>query len=180
MNLDDQFIDIRKQYFPQWGTRGEWTIAYGTTEQLRCNTGYCDSEAKVVYLDGRTFPTMSADGQRAFIIHEICHDAGAAFHNRRWATRMERAAQVADRIGELEVARILRSDIYSYFGNGLSLAYDSEGISRYLDDLLAHNSGISLDAMLMRVSKFFGYRKSKIERDFGTEIQEFADRFGIE
>ncbi|WP_145354132.1 hypothetical protein [Roseimaritima multifibrata] len=180
MNLDEQFIDVRIHYFPQWDKRGDWTIAYGTTEQLRSNTGYCDTDANVIYLDGRAFPTMSADGQRAFIIHEICHDVGAAFHNRRWAIRMEHAARTADRLGESDVAEILRSDIYSYFGNGLSLAYNAEGISTYLDDLLAHNPDISFDGLRKRLSKFFGYRISKINRDFGPEIQSFADNSGIE
>lgn len=181
MNLDEQFTNVRTQYFPRWAQRGDWTIAFGSTEQLRGgNTAYCDTDAKVIYLDQRTFPTMSADGQLAFIIHEICHDVGAAFHNRRWALRMERAAKDAERLDESEVAEILRSDIYSYFGNGLSLDYTVEGLSTYLNDLFAHNPEIRFGALRKRVSRFFGYRISKIERDFGCEIQRFADSFGIE
>ena len=168
-------MDVRTRYFPRWDKRREWRISFGTRSQLRDNTGYCDAKMKVVYLDRKAFSSMSVDGKRAFIIHEICHDVGAASHNRRWAIRMERAARVAGQSGEGEVADILRDEIYSYFGNGLSLEYKSSGVLDYLDELLSNNPGLSLDTIRKRVARFFGYRISKIDRDFGRQIKEFVE-----
>ncbi|MDB5341932.1 MAG: hypothetical protein JWP89_309 [Schlesneria sp.] len=171
MNLDDQFNDIRVNYFPNWDKACHWKLDYGTRTQTRGNTGYCDSAAKMIYLDSRTVPRMSDAGQVAFIIHEICHEVGAAYHNRGWAERMEKAAQRAEILDQVDVARIIRSEIYSYFGNGLTLEYNSAGIHDYAQEVVHRNSEITFDELIRKTSNFFGYRASKISRDFGDEIR---------
>lgn len=114
MNIEALFEEVRLLFFPRWDSRREWTATYGDAEQRRNSTGYCDSSAKTVYLDRRGLCRMPRDGIRALLIHEICHEVGAAHHNLKWAKRMEVAAVRADELNETEVAEILRSDIISY------------------------------------------------------------------
>ncbi len=175
MNLEDLFIEIRANYFPKWDKSHDWKIKYGNATQTRGNTGYCDSVARMIYLDIRTFPQMSDAGQCAFVIHEICHEVGAAYHNRGWAERMEQAAQRAEILNESDVARIIRSEIYSYFGNGLTLEYNSAGVCDYAQEVADRNSEITFDELIRKTAKFFGYRTSKINRDFGDEIRSMID-----
>ena len=174
--IQKQFMDVRKKYFPRWDKRCEWKIAYGTHVQLRDSTGYCDSVVKTVFLHGGVFPNMPEAGQLTLIIHEICHDVAAASHNRTWALRMKRASERADSLGELEVAENLRNDIDSYFCNDLSLEYNLIGILTFLEEVPVSAPNHSYDALLKRVSDFFGYRPTKIKRDFGGVIQDHADR----
>jgi hypothetical protein len=175
MTLDDQFNDIRANYFPKWDKPCEWKIEYGTATQRRDSTGYCDSVAKTIYLDIRTVPMMSYAGQIAFIIHEICHDVAAAYHNRRWAGRMEQAAKRAEILNQHEVAKVIRSEIYSYFGNGLKYEYNLAEVCGYTKEVVDRRPEITFDELLQKNAKFFGYRRSKIERDFGDEIRSLVD-----
>ena len=72
MNIESQFQDVRNLYFPRWDKSHEWDVVYGTLEQLRGNTGYCDTDAKTVYLDRDSMEQFALAEVRAFIIHEIC------------------------------------------------------------------------------------------------------------
>ncbi|MBX2851781.1 MAG: hypothetical protein KTR15_08565 [Phycisphaeraceae bacterium] len=114
--LSELFHEIKASYFPRWDRGGRWDAEFGTDEQLRGSTGYCDSKANRVYLRRHSINGMPRPGVRALIIHEICHEVGSAYHGKGWATRMQRARDRAIQLGELEVARILESDIFSYTG----------------------------------------------------------------
>ena len=175
MTLNDLFIEIRLAYFPKWDQAHDWKIEFGTAIQTRNNTGYCDSIAQTIYLDFPTFLQMSAAGQCAFIIHEICHEVGAANHNRRWAKRMEKAAHRAAFLDQDGVARVLRSEIYSYFGNGLVLEYNRAGIYDYAQEVVNRKHDVTFEELLRKTAKFFGFRVSKVERDFGNEIHALVD-----
>ena len=108
------FLDIRRKYFSRWDSKFEWKICYGSFEQLRGNTGYCDSKEKKIFIDKKMFSTMSHEGKQMFIIHEICHEVGSAFHGKGWIKRMEKAAIKAENLNEIKLAILIRDEIFSY------------------------------------------------------------------
>ncbi len=171
-DLQSLFQDIQSRYFPRWDTSGLWKAEYGTPEQLRNNTGYCDTAIRMLYFDRRAVCGMSDEGVRAFIIHEICHATGAAFHNRAWSRRMESAAKRAQSKGEAEVAEILRSDVESYAGEGVLLEYDLSNVQEFAAELYWTHGIEDLDLAIKRTSRYFGHAAAKVRRDFADAISE--------
>lgn len=171
MNLAKLFAEIRSVYFPRWDRRLEWIATFSADDERHNNTGYCDSVDKTIYLDERQILLMSEAGVTAFLIHEICHDVGAAFHNRRWAKRMELAATRADMLGESEVARIVRSEVFSYAGNGVRDDYGLHNVRDFAEELIALNPSMDHAAAIKRIAKYFGYTPSKVKRDFSDVIK---------
>jgi len=168
--LTKMFRDIRNLYFPRWDRANLWRATYGDDKLTRDSTGYCDSTARTIYFDMRSFPLMPEPGRRALMIHEICHDVGGAQHKRRWALRMEKAGVRAGRLGEVEVAEILHSEIYSYFGNGAWEDYTRQNV---VDFALARTGQHpDFDGLVKRLAKFFGVRPSKLRRNFGPAIKK--------
>jgi hypothetical protein len=109
----ETFAEIKRLYFPRWDRAGQWKVKFADGTSTRHNTGYCDSKARTIYLDVQVFEMVN-EGIRAFLIHEICHDTGGAWHRKPWAKRMKRASDRAIELGEPRVANLLLGDIYSY------------------------------------------------------------------
>ncbi len=172
MKIDVIFEEIRSLYFPRWDRQRRWTAVFADAHQRRDNTGYCDTNAKTIYLDGRSVRTMSDAGVRAILIHEICHDVGAAHHNRAWATLMERTAQRAEELNESDVAKILRSDIYSYGCAGALADYDLYTVLDYAEELIGRNPSMDYDTAVRRVARYFGHSPAKVRRDFGGVVKD--------
>lgn len=169
------FLEVRQKYFPRWDKGSQWRIIFGTSAELRHATGYCDSAQKTIFLDEREFTGMILEGKKALIIHEICHDVASAGHIRSWALRMERAAHIAEAKAESGVAQILRSDIYSYFGERLSHIYNRSTVLIFCDEELASDPVIEYEELRKRLSRFFGHNPTKIERDFGRLVRSMSD-----
>ena len=133
-------------------------------------TGYCDSKVKRIYLAYNSMYGMTDAGVRASVIHEICHDVGAASHNRRWADRMEQASATAEKNNENEVAEILRSDIFSCAGSGVHSKYDTSNVLEFTNDLIDNNPSIDFVTIVKRAAKHFGYSTRKIKKDYSNLI----------
>jgi hypothetical protein len=170
MKIDTIFNEVRTIYFPRWNRKREWKIDFGSPEQLRDMTGYCDSKVKRIYLAYNSIYGMSDAGVRASVIHEICHDVRAASHNRRWVDRMEQAAATAKKFNENEVAEILRSDIFSYAGSGVRSKYDTSHVLEFTIYLIDNNPSIDFAKLVKRVAKHFGYSTRKIKKDYSNLI----------
>jgi hypothetical protein len=108
------FAEICRDYFPRWrnaqhwelrqGSRGQWIGAQGerlyTTEQ-----GYCDPANRIIWL---------SDTSTVTLIHEICHAVTSASHDKRFRTRLRKAAQHAERLGETTLAGALYKEADAY------------------------------------------------------------------
>ncbi|MDB5390263.1 MAG: hypothetical protein JWM11_5909 [Planctomycetaceae bacterium] len=177
MTIDMHFGEIRCQYFPRWDRQREWTVSFGDAKQCRDSTGYCDNAVKSIYINERAIVGMQVAGVRALIIHEICHDVSAAGHNRKWATRMKIAATRAEQIGEIRVAEILLSHVFSSAGNGVLIEYDLDNVIDFVEDLASGNRELEFENAVKRVAKFFGHTVAKVNRDFGDRIENSIARF---
>jgi len=174
-NLIFEFASVKHAFFPAWDRRGQWRAVYGTDEQCRFNTGYCDSIAKKVFLCFRQYVALSEPGRRALLIHEICHDTGAPGHNRRWATRMESAACLADAREEHDVARLLRGDIYSYAGPGVTAPYVASEVTEAYSEFQSSSRYDSPEKVVARVARYFGVSVTKLQRDFAAILSGLMD-----
>ena len=45
------------------------------------------------------------------LIHEICHAISSSGHDKKWKTRMSKAAERATRIGQKELSQMIKDDI---------------------------------------------------------------------
>ena len=91
-----------------------WVIKLADRNLCRGESAYCDSKVKTIYVHESDFMGMKFEGIYAFVIHEICHDVGAARHGLGWAKRMEKAARRVESLGQNEIANQLRNHIYAY------------------------------------------------------------------
>jgi len=107
------FTNVKRVYFTRWDKGNRWKAQFAGHELCRGATGYCDSKTKTIFLNDSVCGMINA-GVGAFLIHEICHDVGAAGHGQGGARRMEMVARQAVARGEHAVAKLLRNDIYSY------------------------------------------------------------------
>lgn len=167
--IERAFVDVKAQYFPRWDRAGLWRVRFHAEGMPTGDTGYCDTKAKTIHLD-RQVLGMTDAGVLAILIHEICHDVGGAGHGRRWATRMEKAAQLAMRTGHEEVAEILRANIFSYLGNGAIEECSRSNVYSLAAEIV--DKVVDVESMIRRVAKYFGLAPSKIRRDFGLMLKE--------
>jgi hypothetical protein len=169
--LKDLFHSVRQRFFSRWDPGKAWTLRWGTDEQLHNNTGYCETKLKTIYLNRYDFSSMTDIGRIAFVIHEICHDTGAAFHNRRWALKIEAAAKIAAIKGDDELSDQIRNEIMGYFPNFLEFEYCELEVSSYVGKRAFAAPGLTRDEAIKLAASFFRVHLKKVERDFGKCIQ---------
>jgi len=174
--VERSFSEIRAAYFPEWDHESYWRVVLSDNRQYKGATGYCDSKQRIVSVRSFVFQ-MSLGGVRAFLCHEICHDVAASGHNRRWGQRMEAVAQLALLAGEQEMADVIRSEIYAYAGPGVLQDYTEDSVTSLADDILKRNPSMRLDALVVRLAGHFGYRRNKLERDWGMVLRALRQEY---
>ena len=165
--LDTLFRRVRADYFPRWDKDCKWRALFGTDHECRLSTGYCDSKARSLFFCEPEFLRMPNAGRVALVIHEICHDVGAAGHNRRWARRMTSAAARAEALGADDVAKLLRGDVMSYCRAGVNARYDAESVEEYALELASEiPASCRRTEGHVEIAKYFGVSTRKLTRDF--------------
>jgi hypothetical protein len=66
------FEEVKIKLFRDWEAASLWQAKFGTPEELRHNTAYCDQEAKTVFV-GKDFCLIQSDYVPALHVHELCH-----------------------------------------------------------------------------------------------------------
>ncbi|MCH8851321.1 MAG: hypothetical protein IID41_01560 [Planctomycetes bacterium] len=167
------FAEVKEKYFHRWDRKGRWRVTIAESRLCRDNTGYCDSRSRTIFLD-RQVCGMTNAGIRVFLIHEICHDVAAAGHNRLWALRMEKAATLAEKSGDSEIAKIIRCDISSYCPAGVLEQYSLAQICDLGEELVDDNPSIGIDDLIRRIAHHFGHSPRKVRREFGSILRELC------
>lgn len=101
-NLLSQFRRVRRLYFSRWHAGQTWTIRSGIRYKQSLDHGLCDREHRRIFINKRT---------DFVIIHEICHAVTTDNHAAMWQRRMLKAADMAARLGDAQLAADLREDV---------------------------------------------------------------------
>src|SRR5262245_3702940 len=121
-DLQAEFREIRDQFFPRWRTGNRWILKEGSRAQYRSaatgmivnttETGYCDPDAKIIWLD----PSVkSPQDRKILLIHECTHAVAEIGHGKRFVARLRQAAERAKSLGDesLSVALLEEARVYS-------------------------------------------------------------------
>jgi hypothetical protein len=101
--LEAAFKNVRETVFPQWDKKGEWKVRFDP--DLRSD-GFCDTEKKMISVK---YFYEDIDQTIALLVHEICHSS-AQGHDKRFFTRVLKAADRAEKAGWLNAASLIRKE----------------------------------------------------------------------
>jgi hypothetical protein len=111
--IDYQYSEIRRVFFPGFDPIGEWTVCPGYSPYV---LGAIRFETKEIMYSADLINKPIVVLNR-ILIHELCHAVvkpRSCGHGKRWRTGMEKVAQVAEAIGDVELAEYIRDDYRSY------------------------------------------------------------------
>ena len=117
MEFESVYKQIKNDYFPRWDCDNEWQLKF--VDDLHGAQASCSSELKTITLvkDYFIHPSASKINQlKVILIHEISHTTTRGFHGEEWITQMEKTADRADQLGEIELAQFIREEVDRYKG----------------------------------------------------------------
>jgi len=168
------FQIARSVFFPKWDPCRRWTVVVGERQKSEGETGYCCSREKIVYISPQA-TGMTDVGLQAFLIHEICHDVAAAFHNRKWLRRMQRAAEKARGLGMESLASSIEDDAFSCVRAGCYLPLSACEVYEFVGEKAFANPDWTDERIIQDSAEYFGVRRASLVRRFpglGEEIAE--------
>ena len=105
--LEQEYQNIRKLFFPRWDREGLWRVSSNPPEDGKgCFSlaGYCDPDNKIIHV------MTDSEGYSLTLAHEICHAVTTQSHEKKWFQRMMKANVVADQLGSNQLATEIRED----------------------------------------------------------------------
>ena len=105
--LEQEYQNIRKLFFPRWDREGLWKVSSNPPEDRKgCFSlaGYCDPDNKIIHV------MTDSEGYSLTLVHEICHAVTTQSHEKKWFQRMMKANVVADQLGNNQLATEIRED----------------------------------------------------------------------
>jgi hypothetical protein len=116
MDFESIFEQIKKDYFPTWDCKNEWQLTVG--EDLYGAQAICNSASKTITLLKDYFIQPDApkiNQLKVVLIHEISHTTTTTgFHEEEWITQMKQVAEMADELGDIELAQLVREEVDRY------------------------------------------------------------------
>ena len=106
--LEQEYQNIRKLFFPRWDREGLWRVSSNPPEDRKgCFSlaGYCDPDNKIIHV------MTDSEGYSLTLVHEICHAVTTQSHEKKWFQRMMKANVVADQLGNNQLATEIREDV---------------------------------------------------------------------
>ena len=106
-DLEREYQNIRKLFFPRWDREGLWKASSNPPEDGKgCFSlaGYCDPDNKIIHV------MTDSEGYSLTLAHEICHAVTTQSHEKKWFQRMMKANVVADQLGNDQLATEIRED----------------------------------------------------------------------
>jgi hypothetical protein len=159
------FSDIRAKLFPQWDRQKLWRCK---VTALLPMDGMCNWKHKVILIARASLPLVEME---ALIIHEICHSS-AAGHGNRWSRRMLQAGRRAERIGRIDLAKVILSEVSSHEG-GLKIW--APQVYEWIAQAVLESGGtVSLPAALQWVAKDLGIPWREVLRRYRRSQAVFS------
>ena len=105
--LKISFELVKKQFFPRWDRKNEWTISKGEPPAPGAQ-GYCERATKTI-----TIRDLPHDQNNLYflLIHEVCHVLSTDSHGWRWKDRMLMASRMAKKKGNVQLSRMILFDL---------------------------------------------------------------------
>jgi hypothetical protein len=153
------FNEIRSYYFPRWDIERKWAIEERTRRPGTIEDGGCDTENKTICVS----PLREhSDGELyVLIIHEICHAVTTLYHGKKFKSRLLKAANKAQDMGNLTLAEKLRAEANLY-APGRDSAYT---VYCAIEDAVWDAPDASMDAVLRWVC------------DYTATVQEMLEQY---
>ena len=119
MQIENLFDEIRKTYYPDWDSGGEWSVKLLSSRdpRLRFAQGRCDEETKSIFVNEFQIAGTDPEKLELLLIHEIAHASTRNNHRKEWLAQMKRAAGIAQSIGRKSLADHIRKQIREYEGS---------------------------------------------------------------
>lgn len=101
---------IKEVFFPLWKSYAEWSFRFA---DHRSSLGVADTKNKTIEIQ-RYVLELDPMVLKKLLVHEMCHAVIGVKHGKRWRSRMNKAAQRAERVNLPELATKIRNDASCY------------------------------------------------------------------
>jgi len=118
-NLRRAFKDVRKNFFPRWDRKGQWTVKKVKHLPISAPTiAYCNHFLKTIFVN---YLPNNKNSLFSLLIHEICHAITSGQHKKRWEIRMLKAADKAQKMGNMQLFKMVLKNLDNVRRASLSL-----------------------------------------------------------
>ena len=158
------FDEVCRDYFPRWRgsihwqvrveSRGQWVDAQGKM-QYTTEAGYCDKDNRTILLKCPS---------KANLIHEICHAVAGLGHGKRFWTRMRKAVQRAEELGEAELAGELRQQADACESD--LVPNTAASVYRKADEVVSSVPEITFDALVEYLADEMGMTSTEVRQRY--------------
>jgi len=93
------------------------------------------------------------------LIHEIAHAVTDSAHGKKWRIRMEKAAEKARNVGELDIANLIYEELAGY-DKGINICADH--VYGSIEDAVLDVPDASFDKIIELVRRRFGLTKEEL------------------
>ena len=107
--LQRTFRDVRRNFFPSWDSKGQWAVRKVRHLPISAPViAYTNHSLKTIFINYLPYDKNSL---YSALIHEICHAITSGQHNKKWETRMMKSANKAQKIGNIELSKMIFEDL---------------------------------------------------------------------
>jgi hypothetical protein len=161
---------IRKEIFPRWDKRKEWTIKL--VKDLP-SQGVCNQKSRCIEIQRET-PIRGS--LFLLLTHEICHAATGANHGKKWIGRMLKAAETADRIDK-KLAQEIREQVKAYHPDKLFYATVPNLCEEIENAVIGSVSDYSFSGLIEIIARLNGMRSHEFKVAYRRSMNRFRRTF---
>jgi hypothetical protein len=151
----DLYQKIRRDYFPRWDLKGEWRFH---VQKNLPSLGKADPERKAIRVRPETYFSPAY-----LLVHEIAHAVTNGSHAVLWRRRMDQAAVRAAKLGEKDLADVIRHEQENYRTSPL---IDCHWIYGQIEDWTAEQPGKTFKEIMEAICWDYGMTQREFLRFF--------------
>ena len=155
-SLKEAYEYVCNTFFPRFDRQKEWIAKYSSKIP---GQGLCDRNNKIIFVER----IISDIELLLILIHEICHAVTSNDHGRKWQNRLLKAAELAAKIGQKELSKILKDEIKMYQNTVRTYV---EVVYNSIEDCLIDLPQSSYATIIKYVAKYYGFYPEEFERRF--------------
>jgi len=107
--LQRAFRDVRRNFFPRWDPKGQWAVKKVSHLPISAPViAYTNHSLKTIFIN---YLPNNRNNLYSILIHEICHAITSGQHNKRWEKRMMKSADMARKISNMQLSKMIFEDL---------------------------------------------------------------------